>query len=193
MNEILERAFYDRDPAIVARELLGKILLSSYEDRLLTARIVETEAYLSAGDEAAHGFKGRSARNGSLYLEAGHAYVHSMRQYCLLDIVTEGLDVPSAVLIRAAEPLEGIDVMIRRRRVDTLTSIASGPAKLCQAFAITRTLDGIDVTSRRSVLNVLSAAKLKDEDIAVSGRIGISKSKDHPLRFWIKGNPHVSR
>lgn len=194
MPNILPTAFYNRPPEIVARELLGKIIVRKLEHQIVRGRIVETEGYLARGDEAAHGFGGKTKRNASLYKDAGHAYVHGMRQYFLLDIVTEEIGVPSSVLIRAVEPLQGIEYMKALRGIDVVEHLASGPGKFCIAFEINKELDGIDITNSRAPLYIEGES---DSDpslrIEKSGRIGISRAKDFPLRFWIKGNPYVSR
>src|SRR4051812_44626519 len=108
-DTIIPRDFYDRNPVDVAKDLLGKFLVRRINNKYSVGLITETEAYLPSGDSAAHNFKGKTKRNESLYKEAGHAYIHSMRQYCLLDVVTEGSDKPGSVLIRAIEPVEGIN------------------------------------------------------------------------------------
>lgn len=190
---ILPKKFYARDPIVVAQDLLGKILVRTYKGTLLRGRIVETEAYLAEGDEAAHGFKGKKNRNQSLYLDAGHAYVHTMRQYALLDLVTEGADTPSSVLIRAVEPLQGIERMQELRGVGSRDELANGPGKLGIAFAITKELDGIDVTRTTSPLFVEDTPRKEDATISTSGRVGVPRAKDAPLRFWITGNACVSR
>jgi DNA-3-methyladenine glycosylase len=177
----LPRAYFDRSPLEVAPDLLGKLLVRKSKGKVLVGRIVETEAYLSSGDSAAHSFKGKSARNASLYKEAGHAYVHSMRQYHLLDVVTEGPDKPSSVLIRGIEPIEGIE------------SPTNGPGKIGIAFDITRALDGVDMTDPTSELFIADTKKKTVYSAAVSLRIGISTAKDMPLRFYIAGSPHVSK
>ncbi|HVZ76202.1 MAG TPA: DNA-3-methyladenine glycosylase [Candidatus Paceibacterota bacterium] len=168
----LPRKFYDREPAQVAKDLLGKFLVRKSSKGLLMGMITETEAYLPTGDSAAHSFKGRTARNTSLYTDGGHAYVHSMRQYCLLDIVTESPDKPGSVLIRSIKPISGIAGLI------------NGPGKVCRELAITRSLDGVDITDPRGELLISKGEKIS-ADITISTRIGISKAKNMPLRFQI--------
>lgn len=167
----LPRSYFDRSPAEVAPDLLGKLLVRRIEGEFLIGKITETEAYLSAGDAAAHGYKGMSARNASLYKEAGHAYVHGMRQYFLLDVVTEGQDIPSSVLIRAVEPVSGV-----ARTTD-------GPGKIGIAFGITRSLDGADMTDPAGEIFIAEDPDHVRGEIVVSGRVGISAAKDMPLRF----------
>ena len=166
----LKRSFFNRSPVEVAPELLGKLLVRKINGKVLVGRIVEVEAYLSQDDEAAHGFKGLRPHTASLYKEAGHAYVHGMRQYFLLDVVTEGMGTPSAVLIRAVEPVQGIEIP------------TNGPGKIGIAFNITRALDGVDMTDRESELFIAEGHDMRE--VHVSPRVGISKSKDMPLRFY---------
>jgi DNA-3-methyladenine glycosylase len=172
-EKILRRKFYDRNPVEVAQELLGKLLVRKIDDTYLVGMIAETEAYLPEGDAAAHAFKGKTKRNASLYKEAGHAYVHSMRQYCLLDVVTEGEDKPGSVLIRALEPVEGIK------------NPTDGPGKICRELHITKALDGIDVTDPKSDIFIAHGDTSISHVINTTSRIGISKAKDLHLRFHI--------
>lgn len=192
MRNPLPKNFYERNPEIVAKELLGKILVCRSKDQIVSGRIVETEAYLASGDEAAHNFKGKTKRNQSLYKEAGHIYIHTMRQYFLLDVVTEGLDIPSSILIRAVEPLEGIDIMKERRGTDVLENLTNGPSKFCMAFGIDKVFDGVDITSPQSPLSIFDDY-VTFSSIRNSGRIGISKATDTPLRYWVQGHTCVSR
>ncbi len=171
---IIPRDFYDRSPVVVAQELLGKFLVRKINNTFIVGMISETEAYLPAGDSAAHSSKGKTKRTESLYKEGGHAYVHSMRQYNLLDIVTEAPDKPGSVLIRGVLPIEGI-VGIK----------TDGPGKVGIAFRITRALDGIDMTNPNSELFVAYGEGKSTHSIVTTSRIGISKAKDMPLRFHI--------
>ncbi len=172
-TSILPQKFYDREPIIVAKELLGKFLVRKIDGKYLVGMISETEAYLSSEDSAAHNFKGLTKRNASLYKEGGHAYIHSMRQWCLLDAVTEGTDKPGSVLIRAVEPVEGIEGLI------------NGPGKVCRELSITRTLDGIDMTNSDSELFIAKGDKDIPHKVMTSSRVGISTAKDMPLRFYV--------
>lgn len=193
-TKILPHSFYNRKPTVVARALLGTYIVRKIGRNVLVGKIVETEAYLSTADPAAHGFNGKTNRNKSLYKRAGHAYVHRMRQWHLLDVVTEKEHVPSSVLIRAVEPIEGMKIMKKFRSIDDIQNLTNGPGKFCHAFHITMELDGVDVTREKSAL-FLAAPKsaLPSKSIGVSSRIGISKGTEMQLRFWIKGNAFVSR
>lgn len=193
----LPRKFYAGEPVAVARALLGCVLQRELEGELLTARIVETEAYLGANDSSSHARGGlRSERNASMYLPGGHAYVYfTYGMHFCMNVVTGDHDIAEAVLLRAAQPLEGIERMrLNRPRAKREIDLMSGPGKLCQALAIDRSLDGAELASRE-----LSIAPRKspiaDEDIAVSPRIGVENSGEAawwPLRFFLRGNPFVS-
>lgn len=129
-----------------------------------------------------------------LYGDAGHAYIHSLRQYFCMDIVTEGLGQPGSVLIRALEPVEGIEVMRSLRSIDTLANLTSGPGKMCQALAIDRSLNGVDVTTTDSDLYVVDGGWIvSDGDVFQSPRVGITAGSDLDLRFGIVNNMYVSR
>ena len=192
-KSILPRSFYNRNPKVVARALLGKYLVRKIDGIFLVGKIVETEAYLSSGDSAAHNFKGKTNRNKSLYKDAGHAYVHSMRQYHLLDVVVEGEEIPGSVLIRGIEPVQGIEEMKKFRHKKELENLTNGPGKVCDAFRITKELDGIDMTNLKSGLFISDGVTVSKGKIKVSSRIGISTAKESLLRFWIVDNQFVSR
>jgi len=185
MRKVLPASFYDRDPSLVAPELLGKYLVRHYKGGKLVGMIVETEAYLSKDDEAAHAFSKRSPAKESLYKRGGHAYVHRMRHHALLDIVAQGENVPGSVLIRAIQPIEGIEIMKLLRMKNELEGLADGPGKVCQAFAITVAQDGLDVTKNNHELYILEGEEIGTNRIFTSPRIGITKAIDMPLRFYV--------
>ncbi len=198
---LLPRSFFNRDPREVARELLGKLIVRRKGRTRLAGRIVEVEAYLGAGDAAAHAAAGRTTRNAVLWGPPGHAYVYFIYgvHYCLnISCLPDG--EAGCILIRALEPVAGIMEMARARglhhlhggSVHDLRMLLSGPGRLCQALGITRPRDnGKDMLSRNSDLQVLADSFSPDE-IAVTPRIGITKSAEMPLRFAIKGNRFVS-
>jgi DNA-3-methyladenine glycosylase len=192
-TELLSASFYDRDPVTVARDLLGKYLVRECDGTVMAGRIVETEAYLAVHDPASHAYGGPTGRNAAMFGPPGHAYVYLIygRYHCV-NVVTEGEGVPSAVLIRAVEPLVGIDRMQARRRSERATHLTSGPSKLCQALAIDRTLDKWDMTKGQRLWCAMPAAN-PQLHIAVSSRVGISVAGDLPLRFYVLGSPFVSR
>lgn len=187
----LPREFYDRDPALVARELLGKLLIRRSPEGTCAGRIVETEAYLSADDPACHASKGKTRRNAAMFGPAGHAYVYMIHAKWCFNTVTEGENCGSAVLIRAMEPLAGIELMQLRRKTDKLLDLARGPARLCQALDVTRQLDGWDLTLRKS-LWIADDGQQPAEQIMATPRIGISQAADLSLRFCFAGNRFVS-
>ncbi|MFP5227109.1 MAG: DNA-3-methyladenine glycosylase [Acidobacteriota bacterium] len=202
---ILPRAFYLDPPDVVARNLLGKLLVRRYESgsgsrrkvERLAGRIVEVEAYFGLDDPAAHAFAGKTARNAVLFGPPGVAYVYFIygMHFCL-NISCEPEGRAGCVLLRALEPVEGMERMARLRGLPAHAKprlLTSGPGRLCQALGIVReTHNGIDVVSPRSGLHVEDDG-LVPEKIAVSKRIGIRKAADRPLRFAIEGHPCVSR
>lgn len=196
-------AFYRRDTAAVARELLGRYLVRRLDvggrRRRLVVRIVETEAYLGAPDRASHAWDGRrTARNESLYRAGGYAYVYFIygMHYCV-NAVTGAPGIGSAVLIRAGEPVEGAAVMEDHRslaRPPRPGDLAGGPGKLCHALAIDRALDGAPLY--RGALRIAVGEPVAGTDIVAGPRIGVDYAGEAarwPLRFAPRGNPHVSR
>ena len=203
----LDRAFFSRDPRRVARELLGKVLVREKvrerRDRppgkkLLTARIVEVEAYLGAEDPAAHAAAGNTARTAVLFGPPGHAYVYFIygNHYCL-NVSCEPEGRAGSVLIQALEPLSGIEEMARARGTEIhgpkdLIKLTSGPGRLAQAFAISRVRDnGCDLTSAASSLWI-GEDGYRAQGICITPRIGITKAADKPLRYILAGNAFVS-
>lgn len=188
----LAPGFYDRAADVVARELLGAVLECRSPEGLARGRIVETEAYLGPHDPACHAAAGLTDRNRALFGPPGTAYVYFIYgvHWCV-NAVTREAGFGSAVLIRALEPLAGVALMQRRRGVERLTELASGPAKLCCALGIDRRFDGVRLD--RGPLRILAGAPLPASRVAVSARIGIVKAADWPLRFFEADNPHVSR
>jgi DNA-3-methyladenine glycosylase len=194
----LARSFFLQDTVTVARALLGCVLWRRLDDgELLAARIVETEAYLGANDDASHVRRGlRSPRNESMYAEGGHAYVYfTYGMHWCMNVVTQEADIAEAVLLRAAEPVRGIEAMrARRPKAKKDHELMNGPGKICMAMEIDRKLDGADLRGKELWLTARDVA-VRDEDIAVSPRIGIDNSGDAaawPLRFFLRGHRHVS-
>jgi DNA-3-methyladenine glycosylase len=185
-------SFFDRPADVVARELLGALVVSRAGGALTSARIVETEAYLGYRDPASHGYlHRRNERNAALFGPPGSWYVYlSYGMHWCANLVCEAEGTASAVLLRALEPVKDIATMRRRRgRVDD-RELCSGPGKLCQALGITRELDGKMMPG--SEVLVLAPTAALPVEVAVTPRIGISKAPDWPLRFLVAGNPHVS-
>ena len=186
----LERAFYERATVDVAHALLGQVLVSVTSEGRTSGRIVETEAYLGADDPASHAARLRTGRVEAMWGEPGIAYVYrSYGIHAMLNVVTEPPGETGAVLIRALEPMIGIDLMRRRRGIEDERLLCSGPGKLCQALGIGLEMHGTDlVTSEKLWLSRGEPPR----DVSTSGRIGISRGQAHPWRFWTTGNPHVS-
>jgi DNA-3-methyladenine glycosylase len=198
MARKLAQSFFLQDTVSVARALLGCVLWRRLDHgELLAARIVETEAYLGANDMASHARRGlRSARNESMYLAGGHAYVYfTYGMHWCLNVVTQEADLAEAVLLRAAEPLRGIEVMRERRpKAKKDWELMNGPGKICMAMAIDRHLDGESLRGDRLWLTGRDRA-ISDDEIAISPRVGIDNSGDAaawPLRFFLRGHRHVS-
>lgn len=189
----LPRSFYDRDVVQVARELLGKRLVRVGNGRRTAGKIVEVEAYLAANDAANHAHRGQTRRNASMFGPPGHAYVYAIHARFCLNVVTEPAGVPSAVLIRSVEPLEGLDLMQRRRGTADPGKLACGPARLCEAFAIDRRLDGCDLTCADALWIAPGDSEEECLDIATATRVGVTSAHDLPLRFLVADSPFVSR
>lgn len=191
-TDVLPASFYAHDPVTVARDLLGKLLVRELDGQVLAGRIVETEAYLATHDPANHAYGGWKPRHATMFGPPGCAYVYAIHRYHCLNIVTEGESVPSAVLLRAVEPLVGLEVMQARRRTRHQTNLTSGPGKLCQAFAIDRTFDAWDVTQGQGLWLAMPASQAP-LDVAVTARVGVTSARDLPLRFYVASSRYVSR
>jgi DNA-3-methyladenine glycosylase len=200
--KLMRRAFFNRDPRVVAGELLGKLIVRREGRKQLAGRIVEVEAYLGAGDLAAHAAAGHTARNAVLWGPPGHAYVYFIYgvHYCLNISCLPAGDA-GCVLIRALEPVSGLSEMAEARdladldltSVRDLRKLASGPGKLCEALSITRpSHNDKDMLSPKSDLQVMSDG-FRVQEVAVTQRIGITKSAEMPLRYVIAGNTFVSK
>jgi DNA-3-methyladenine glycosylase len=223
----LPRSFYLRPTLIVARDLLGKHFVHQYQGKMLAGRIVEAEAYRGKHDPASHAYRGRTKRNDVMFMEGGHLYVYfTYGMHFCANVVTGKEGTGEAVLIRAIEPLKGIDVMMRNRlktrshkkqlraaplsriprqsgmlsngttgtRVTTQlppVSLTNGPAKLCEALAIRRGENAIDLLGAE--IFILDSPELPSSKVGRSARIGITKGKEKQWRFYIRGNPWVSR
>jgi DNA-3-methyladenine glycosylase len=194
----LPRAFYTRGDAVaVARELLGSLLVAPARGgRRVSGIIVETEAYRGPEDRASHAYGGRrTRRTETMYARGGTAYVYFVYgMYHQFNVVTGVADVPHAVLVRALEPVEGVDLMRRRRGGVAPPELTSGPGKLCIALGIDRRLDGVDLLGDRVWLE--PRHRVSPAAIAAGPRVGIDYAREWAARrwrFWLRGNPFVSR
>jgi DNA-3-methyladenine glycosylase len=200
--KLLPRKFFNRDPRIVSREVLGKLIVRKAGRKIISGRIVEVEAYLGAGDLAAHSAAGNTARNAVLWGPPGHAYVYFIYgvHYCLnISCLPDG--EAGGILFRALEPVSGIREMAKARGLEDfdlsatrdLRKLASGPGKLAEALGITRPRDnGKDMVSADSDLQIADDG-FEVGKITVGPRIGITKSADMPLRYVIADSDFISR
>ena len=196
-SAVLPASFYARPTPEVARRLLGRILISEVGGRRTAGRIVETEAYVGPDDPACHGYRARrTRRNASLFKGPGTAYVYfTYGMHWCLNAVTEAVGFPAAVLIRALEPIYGLDTMRRRRGGGGPVpdrELCSGPAKLCRALGVTSREDGVPLTRARGRLRITRGPRQRLA-IVVTPRVGITRAVDWPLRFLIKDSPWASR
>jgi len=181
----LPRSFYARPTLVVARALLGKSLVFDHPEGRRTVRIVETEAYRGSRDPASHAFRGITPRTAAMFGRPGHSYVYLVYgMYHCLNAVTERDGVAGAVLLRGAEPLDGLD--------DTPARALAGPGRLARALGLTTTHTGLDLV--RSALRIHDAPAVPRRAVTTGPRIGLAvgATKDAPWRFWIAGSPGVS-
>lgn len=190
---ILPRKFYRDSTKTVARNLLGRTLVSNIDQVLTAGRIVEVEAYLGSGDAAAHSANGPTPRTRIQWGPPGNAYVYLIYgMYCCLNFVTEPEDTPGCVLIRAIKPVLGLEHMKSRRKFPRkVVDIGNGPGKLTQALGISRDHNGADLT--RNPLYVSDGSPKKDKEVAVSPRIGIRHAAELPLRFFVRNCEFVTK
>lgn len=194
----LTSTFYNHPTEQIATDLLGKIFVRKVSNKFFAGRIVETEAYLSHNDEASHSYSGKSNRNKTMFNSSGFLYVYQIYgiHFCC-NVVTGEQNEGSAVLIRAIEPIENIEIMGLNRFGDTsithrnLTNLTNGPAKLCQALSINLSDDGINLQGDE--IYILDSPNISNSNIIKTTRIGITKSIELPLRFYIKDNSFVSK
>ena len=188
----LPLSFYARDTEEVARELLGAILCTVTPDGIAAGRIVETEAYLGEHDAACHASAGRTARTHWLYGPPGRAYVYFIYgMYWCFNAVTRERGHGSAVLVRAVSPVDGIELMRRRRpKVKRDRDLTNGPGKLCLAMGIVGSMSGTSL--RKGPVVIRAGDVVPDRDLVVTPRIGITQAADWPLRFFVRDDPYVS-
>lgn len=191
--EPLSSSFFQTSTLELAKSLLGCLLIKETAEGVASGYIVETEAYLGAKDRAAHSYGNRrTKRTEIMFGEAGFVYTYMMHTHTLVNVVGGPIETPHAILIRAVEPYQGLDLMTKRRGIDKLQNLTNGPGKLTKALGITMNDYG------HSFCNpplYITSGKIPD-DISIGPRVGIDNSgeaKDYPYRFWITGNPFVSR
>jgi len=194
---ILPASFYQRDTVKVARGLLGKKLVRIYKGKRLSGLIVETEAYTGVEDAAAHSYGGvPTPRTRTMYMGGGHAYVYFIYgMYWCLNFVTKKVNEPEAVLIRALEPVENIEIMRKLRPVKKDKDLTNGPGKLCLALHIDKSLDGANLTEPPLFVENMDF-QIKPSQIVIAPRVGVDyagPAAHWPLRFYIRDNPYVSR
>jgi DNA-3-methyladenine glycosylase len=186
----LDRDALPSDTIALARFLIGKTLVHEVGEARLGGRIVETEAYLT-GDAASHAFRGETRRNRSMFLERGHAYVYiAYGCWPVLNVTSEAAGIGTAVLVRALEPLQGIEQMQLGRKPARLVDLTRGPGRLAAAMRITMAHDGVDLCGTGALW--LGTPVREPDAIGISTRIGISKDADRPLRFFERGSRYVS-
>jgi len=188
----LPRRFFARDPVVLARDLLGRVLFYRTPEALLAGRIVETEAYTGESDAASHAFRGRTARNAVMFGPAGHAYVYFTygMHYCL-NVTADVPGTAGAVLLRALEPLAGLEIMRARGDRGPEHRLLSGPGKIGRAFGLTLEDNGRDFTRGR--LGLAAGSPVPDRTVARSRRIGISRAVELPYRFTVVGSRSLSK
>ena len=194
----LTRSFYARSTRQLAQALLGCRLVRRWNGQQLSGLIVETEAYIGETDLACHARFGRTSRNAVMYGKPGLAYVYfTYGMHWMLNVVSEKEHFPAAVLIRALEPQEGMDLMRRLHPARRPVELCRGPAKLTQALRIDQTLNGVDLCSRRSDLWIESGIPVPARSVARGPRVGLFTTpepwKSKPWRYWVKDNPCVSK
>lgn len=191
----ITRDFYQKDAVTVARDLLGLVLVHETKEGIAKGIIVETEAYMGLKDAAAHSYKNnRSGRTNVQYGDGGYAYIYLIYgMYYCMNIVTNEVNTPEVVLLRALEPIEGIDLMKKRRGTDKIMNLCSGPGKLCSAMGVNQDNYGMDLCGNRMYLE--KPADYELNEIVASKRINIDyagEAKDYLWRFTIKDNKYIS-
>ncbi len=194
----LTRSFYSRPTRQLAQALLGCRLVRRWNGQRLSGLIVEAEAYIGETDLACHARAGRTARNAVMYGQFGHAYVYfTYGMHWMLNVVSEGEHFPAAVLIRALEPQEGIDLMLQHRPVPRPIELCRGPAKLTQALRIDQAMNGVDLCNRRGDLWIETGVPVSARSVMRGPRVGLFTTpepwKSKPWRYWVKDSPYVSK
>lgn len=190
--ETLPKDFYEKDPTLVAQNLIGKILVRRLNHEILSGKIVETKAYYGENDPASKAYRGRKTFNQLMFMEAGKTFIYMVHANWLLNVVAHPKGGVGAILIRAIEPIGGLETMLKNRNVKDPRDLTSGPGKLTKALAITKDLNGTDVTKRNSKV-ALFENKKENFEVSSSHRIGVKRDLQQELRFFVKGNKFVSK
>ena len=190
--KVLSKKFYERSPEKVALELLEKILVRRIGKTLLTGKIIETEAYFGREDPASRASFSEKWEE-KLRREPGRVFVYMVHNNWMLNIIAHKPNEVGAVLIRALEPLQGIEEMIKHRKGKNIKELCSGPGKLTQALKIDKKLDNIPIFQEKSGLVIVENEKVKEENVVKTYRIGVKKDLPEPMRFYIRENPFVSK
>lgn len=191
MTRRVKRKFYDRSTLRVAKDLLGKYLVVNNRRKILSGKIVEAEAYIGSDDPACHAHRGMTPRNRVMFGPPGHAYIYfTYGMYHCLNLVTEKEGFPAAVLIRAIEPVQGLDLMMKRRKTKNMRNLTSGPGKLCQALGLDRSLNGADLCSEEIWVEDRKEKTGKTES---TSRVGVTSGKNKKWRFYICDSEFVSK
>ncbi len=191
MRRKLKRKFYNRPTLKVAKDLLGKYLVVQKGEKILSGKIVEAEAYIGTNDPACHASRGMTPRNKVMFGPPGYAYIYfTYGMYHCLNLVTEKKGFPAAVLIRAIEPDQGMELMMKRRGMKNIKNLTSGPGKLCQAMGLDRSLNGEDLCSGRIWVEDRREGVSK---IKSTSRVGVTNGKNKKWRFYIYDSGFVSK
>ena len=191
--ETLPETFFNNDTRSVAKNLLGKKVARVSNDHLLTGEIVETEAYYGKGDPSSHASRGKTKRNKIMWEKGGICYIYLVYGiHYMLNVTTEDKGKPGAVLIRALRPIRGIEYMKQQRQIDDEAKLTNGPGKLTKALNVEIDLNHTDLTEGKE-LWLAKGKSYQREHIGVSGRIGVDEKKPPKLRFFVKGDPFLSR
>ncbi len=188
----LPKSFFKKSTIDIAKALLGVYLVHEWKKEIFVGKIIETEAYLK-NDPASHAFKGKTERNKSVFNKPGTAYVYFTygMHHCFNVVTNKGFG--EAILIRAVEPIKGIELMKKNRKTEDIHNLCNGPAKLTQAFQISRKEDELNLLNENSKLRLRIPHKKEKIQIVSAKRIGISQAKDKLYRFYVKGSKFVSR
>lgn len=186
------RDFYDRPALEVARDLLGAVVSRTTDDGIVRLRLTEVEAYAGEIDPASHAYRGQTRRNATMFGPPGHAYVYFTygMHYCV-NLVCSPPGYATAVLLRAGEVIDGLDLARSRRPKMRDRDLARGPARLTQALSLNLSDDGVDVCSRSGLI-VGPGEPVPDSAVRTGPRVGVSQGATEPWRFWIDGDPSVS-